>query len=102
MILKKYYVRWFGLNCCGSIAHCNRFTYRYAIWLFCWILESGLSSGAASKRPTSHSGRLLGEQARDLMDQYDRGLALRRATQASEILLSRNTIMKVLSILCIR
>ena len=95
-------MRWFGLNCSGSIAHCNRFTYRYAIWLFCWILESGLSSGAASKRPTSHSGRLLGEQARDLMDQYDRGLALRRATQASEILLSRNTIMKVLSILCIR
>ncbi|XP_067933208.1 probable E3 ubiquitin-protein ligase HERC1 [Watersipora subatra] len=61
-------------------------------------LESGLSQYSSNRQP--NDAKLLGLQAMDLLHSLDRGLGVRRVTQATEVLLARSTIMKILSKLC--
>lgn len=65
------------------------------------LVESGLSDGTSDRTSPSHH-KTLGEQAMMMTESADREMALRRAVVSSEVSLARNTVVKVMSHLCIR
>ena len=96
-----HYSHWLDNTCQVSARQWPKFV-ALPMWpnvLFYDCIEDGLNNQTV---PVSTKTHLLSEQAAKLTNRHDRELALRRGTLCSEILVARTTIMKVLSLLCVR